>query len=112
MADFLDDHVRIIDRPVIGALLDHGDAEWPLAPPRVLVSNQRMIADLVADVRFVKRLMENRTDEPIGIAVGLEKNRNTATDEECTMMGCLVIVAVEQYQIALGDKGRKHDLVG
>src|SRR5215475_6063735 len=37
MADLLDDHLRVVDCPVIGALLDDGDAEWPLALPCLLV---------------------------------------------------------------------------
>ena len=76
MADLLDDHARVVDRAVIGALLDHSDTERPLAPPGLLVGDQRVAADFFADARLVERLVEDRTDQPVGIAVGLQKNRD------------------------------------
>ena len=112
MADLLDDQADIVDRAVIGALLDHRDAERPLAPPRLLVGDQRMAADLVADRRLVEGLVEDRTDQPMGVAVGFEIDRDALAEEQCAVMGGLVIVAVEQHQIALGDQRRQHDLVG
>jgi hypothetical protein len=111
MADPFDDHAGIVDGAVIGALLDHGDPERPLALPRLLVGNQRMVADLVANARLVERLVEDRPDEPMGVAVGLEENRNAAADEQRAVMGRLVVVAVEQHEVALGDQRGEHDLV-
>src|SRR3546814_14965798 len=49
MADPLDHHLRVVDGAVIGALLQHGDAERPFALPGLLVGDQRMVADLLAD---------------------------------------------------------------
>ena len=46
MADLREDHLGVVDRAVIGALLDHRDAEGPLALPGVLVRDQRIGADL------------------------------------------------------------------
>ena len=55
MADLLDNSVGVVDGAVIGALLDHCDAERPLAPPCLLVGDQRMNADLFADAILVER---------------------------------------------------------
>ncbi len=40
MPDLLDDAAGVVDRAVIGALLDHRDPERPLAPPRLLVGDR------------------------------------------------------------------------
>ena len=111
VADLLDDALGVVDRAVIGALLDHRDAERPLAPPRLLVGDERMGADLLADALLVERLGVDRADQPVGVAVGLEKDRNAAADEQRAMMRRLVVVAVEQDEVALPDQRRQHDLV-
>ncbi len=111
MPDLLDDHVGVVDRAVIGALLDHGDAERPLAPPRLLVGDQRVIANFFSDALLVERLVEYGPDQSMGVAVGLEKDRNAAADEERAVMRRLVVVAIEQHEVALGDQGGQHDLV-
>ena len=111
MPDLLDDAVGVVDRAVIGALLDHRGAERPLAPPRLLVGDQRMSADLFADAILVERLGVDRADQPVGVAVGLEKHRNAAADEERAVMRRLVVVAVEQDEVALRDQRGQHDLV-
>ena len=112
MADLLDDQAGVVDRAVVGALLDDGDAERPLALPRVLVLDQRVGADLLADGGLVERLVEDRADQPVGIAVGLEIDRNAVAEEQRAVMGGLVVVAVEQHEVALGDQRLQHDLVG
>ncbi len=112
VADLLDDHAGVVDRAVVGALLDDGDAERPLAAPRFLVGDQRVIADLLADARLVERLVEDRADQPVRVAVGLEKDGDSAAEEQRAMMRRLVVVAVEQHQIAFGDQRGKHHLVG
>jgi hypothetical protein len=50
MRDAREDFLRAVDRAVIGALLDDGGAERPLALPGVLVGDQRMVADGFADL--------------------------------------------------------------
>jgi len=50
MPDAREDFLRAVDRAVIGALLDDGGAERPLALPGVLVGDQRMVADGFADL--------------------------------------------------------------
>ncbi len=111
-ADLLDDQAGIVDRAVIGALLDHRDAERPLALPGLLVGHQRMGPDLLADRGLVERFVENRPDQAVGVAVGLEVDGDRLAEEQRAVMGGLVIVAVEQHQVALGDQRLQHDLVG
>ena len=110
-ADLLEDHLGVVDRAVVGALLDDGDAERPLAPPGLLVLDQRIGADFLADRRLVERLVVDRPDQAVGVAVGLEEDRNRAAEEQRAVMGGLVIVAVEQDEVAFGDQRREHDLV-
>ena len=47
-----------------------GHAERTLALPRVLVGDQGMGANLLADRRFVQRLGEDRPDQAVRVAVG------------------------------------------
>ena len=112
ITDLLDDQASVVDRAVVGALLDHGDPERPRAPPRFLVGDQRMAADLGADRRLVECLVEDRADQPVGVAVGLEIDRDAAADEQRAVMGRLVVVAVEQHEVAFGHQRGEHDLVG
>jgi len=109
--DLLDDQASVVDRAVVGALLDHGDPERPRAPPRFLVGDQRMAADLGADRRLVECLVEDRADQPVGVAVGLEIDRDAAADEQRAVMSRLVVVAVEQHEVAFGHQRGQHDLV-
>ena len=111
MSDFLDDHAGVVNGAVVGALFDDGDPEWPLAPPGLLVGDQRMVADLFPDERLVERFVKDRADQAMGIAVGLEIDGNAAADEQGAVMCCLVVVAVEQHEVALGHERRQHDLV-
>ena len=56
--------------------------------------------------------MEDRADQPVRIAIGLEVDRDAVAQEQRAVMGGLVVVAVEQHEVALGDQGLQHDLVG
>ncbi len=106
------DALGVVDRAVIGALLDHGDAERPLALPGVRVLDQRIGADALADRGLVQLLRSDRADQAVGVAVGREIDRNAARHQKRALMGGLVVVAVEQDEVALGDEARQHDLVG
>ena len=63
MADALNDPLGVVDRAVIGALLDHRDAERPLALPGLGILDQRIGADALADRRFVERVGADRADQ-------------------------------------------------
>ena len=47
--DAREDFLRAVDRAVIGALLDNGGAERPLALPSVFVGDERSVVDGLAD---------------------------------------------------------------
>src|SRR5579863_594366 len=112
LADPLDDHVGAEDRAVIGALFDDADAERPLASPGLLMFDQRRSADRLANRFFVKEAAIDRADQPMRVAVSRQEDRNAAAEEQGAMMRRLVIVAIKQHEIVLGDEGGKHDLVG
>jgi len=56
-ADLLENHFSVVDRAVISALFDHGDAERSLALPGLLIFNERIGADLLTDRSFIERLV-------------------------------------------------------
>ncbi len=93
--DALDDPLGVVDRAVIGALLDHRDAEWALAFPSGLVFDQRIVADAAADRLLVERLGPNRPNQTVGVAIGRQEDRHAASQQQRAMVGGLVIIAVE-----------------
>ena len=112
VADFLEDDFGIVDGAVVGALLDHRHAEGALARPGVLIPDQRIYADLFAYFFLVQRLVIDRADHALGVAVGLQIDRRAAAEHQRAVMGGLVVVAVEQHQIAGRDESRQHDFIG
>ena len=111
MADALQDALRVVDRAVVGALLDHRHAERPLALPGVLVLHQRIGPDALADRLLVEILGADRADQAVGVAVGRQIDRNSAAHQQRALMRGLVVVAVEQDEVAFGDEVGQHDLV-
>ena len=111
MPDPCDDFLGIVDRSVIRALLNDRGTEWPLAAPGFGVLDQRIVADSFTYGRLVQRGVLNRPDQPIGVTLGWQKDRDAAAKEQRTMMRRLVIVAIEQHEIVLGDEIRKNNFV-
>ena len=112
VAEALEDEMGVVDGAVIGALLDDGDAEGAFGLPRVGVGDERVGADGVADAGLVERLVIDRAHHAVGVAVGRQIEGDTAAEEEGAVMGCLVVVSVEQDEVAGRDEGAEHDLVG
>src|ERR1700677_2858666 len=110
--DALDDALGVVDRAVIGALFDHRSAEGTFALPRLLVLHQRVVTNALAYPRLVEILRADRPNEPIGVTVRRQINRNAAAHQQGSLVRGFVVVAVEQHQIALGDEVGEHDLVG
>src|SRR3546814_2191000 len=71
-----------VDGAVIGALLQHGDAKRPFALPGLRVGDQRMVADFLADRRLVQRLIVDRADQAMSIAIGLEEDRCALAEQQ------------------------------
>src|SRR5580658_8654415 len=85
-SDALDDALSIVNRAVIGALLDHRGPERALELPRVLVLDQWIGADAFADRGLVEVLGPDRPDEPVGVAVGRKEDRNAARHQKRALM--------------------------
>ncbi|MHC2377903.1 hypothetical protein ACVIHA_002278 [Bradyrhizobium liaoningense] len=111
MADAFQDHLGAVDRAVIGALLNHGDAERTLLAPGVAVPDQRMVADGLAQGLLVEHVPAHRADQAPGIADGRDVDGDATTDHQSAVMGGLVVVAVEQHEVTVGDEGAERDLV-
>ena len=109
MTNALEDHLGVVDRAVISALLDHGDAEGTWLAPGFRIFDQGMVADALAQRCFVERVPTHGADQPPGVACRRNINRNAAADHQCAVVGGLVIVAVEQNQVTVGDEcGQRH----
>ena len=111
VADLLANHAGVVDRAVVGALLDHRGPEWPFAPPGFRVGDQRIVADARADAFLVERVVVDRADQPVQLRSVSQEDRDRAAQKERAVMCRLVVVAVEQHQVALRDQRRQHDLV-
>ena len=73
MSDALDDALGVIDRAVVGALLDHRGPERPLALPELAVRHQGVFPNALADRGLIEIVWTNGADEAVGVAVGREK---------------------------------------
>ena len=112
VADAIEDHLGAVDGAVIGALFDDGDAERARLAPGFRILHQRMGADAFAQGGFIEGVPAHRADQPPGVAHRRNIDRNAASDHQRAMMGGLVIVAVEQHEIAVGHQRAQHHLVG
>ena len=112
MAEAREDQPRVVDRAVIGTLLDHRHAERPLAAPCVGVVHERIGADRLADARLVERGVVDRPDHAVGVAVGRQIDRRAAREQQRAVVGRLVVVAVEQHEVSRRHQRPEHDLVG
>src|SRR3974390_3252654 len=104
MADALQDHLGAVDRAVISALLDHGDAERARLLPGIAVFQERMVADALTQCSLLDRVPAHRADQAPGVAHGWDIDRDAAAHHQSAMMGGLVVIAVEQHEIAVGYK--------
>ncbi len=111
MADPIEDVVGRRDGAVIGALLDHRGAERPPGAPGLLVLHQRMHPDRLAQPVLVECCMAHRADHAVRVARGLDEDRRGAGQEQRALVRRLVVVAVEQHQVALCQQRAERDLV-
>ena len=73
--------MRVVDRAVVGALLDNGDAERTLGLPGVGVRNEGVRANGFADAGLVQRLIIDRADHAVGVPVGGQVDRDAAAEQ-------------------------------
>jgi hypothetical protein len=91
MRDAREDFLRAVDRAVIGALLDDGGAERPLALPGVLVGDQRMVADGFADLGRkiaddTALLQQGKSDIAAGMLTWIPEHRPKQRAGEAMLM--------------------------
>ena len=111
MADPFEDHLCIIYGAIICALLDHRTAERARLLPGFGVCHQRIAANRFAELRLIPGFDVDRPDQPLRVPVRFQKHRNTAAKQQRAVMRCLVVVAIEQHQIAIGNQRGEHNLV-
>jgi len=107
-ADAVDHLTGVVDRAVVGAELDDGEAERALFIGALGCN----LADELAQVLLVEAVVVDAADEAVAVAGGLEVDGRRARLNERAVMVRLVVVAVEEHQIARREKRVEHDLVG
>ena len=112
VADAAEDLGGRVHGAVVGALLDDGDAEGAGALPGLRVRHQRVGADRLAEAGLVERRVVHGADHAIHVAVGGDVDRDAAGEQQGAVVGGLVVVAVEQHEVAFGHQCAEHHLVG
>ena len=110
-ADLLQHLAHVVDRAVVGAQLDAGHAEGPRCIGERLVLDLRVLADLLAQRGLVPGLPVDRADHAEGVARGRQEDRNGAGLHQRALVQRLVVVAVEQHQVAALEQRAGDDLV-
>jgi hypothetical protein len=111
MTDTIQDHLGAVNGAIVGTLFDDGDAERAWLAPGLAIPDEGMIADAFAQQILVEGIPAHRPDQPPGVAHRRNIDWNAAGNHQRAMVGCLVIVAVEQDEVAVGDQRAQHDLV-
>ena len=110
--DLLQHLAHVVDRAVVGRELDAGEPERALGLVPLLVLDQRVGADLLAQVLLVPGLPVDRADHAEGVARGRQEDRDRAGLHQRALVQGLVVVAVEQHQVAPPQHRVGDDLVG
>ena len=107
VADAVDDLAGVVDRAVVRAELNHGEAEGALGAGlfRTDFSNE------LAQIRFVEAMLVNAADEAPGIAGRFKIDGRRARLLQRAVMVRLVIVAVKEHQVARREERIEHNLV-
>ena len=111
MTDATNDFFRRVDGAVVGALLHHRRAEGPRPIGQRFIRHQRVGANRFAQALLVHRLEAHWANQAVGVAFGLHKHRHRAAQKQGAVMRGLMVVAIEQHQIAFGQQRRQHHLV-
>ncbi len=101
----------VVDGAVVRRELDAREAERTLRVGAGFVGDQRIVADLVAQVFLVPRIPVDGADHAERVARGRHEDRNRAGLHERTLVQRLVVVAVEQHEIAALQHRAGDDLV-
>ena len=111
VADLLEHLAHVVDRAVVGAQLDARQPERPRRVGQLLVGDQRVAPDLLAQVLLVPRLPVDRADHAERVARGRQEHRDRTGLHQRALVQRLVVVAVEQHQVAALEHRAGDDLV-
>ena len=110
--DLLQHLAYVIDRAVVGRELDAGQPERALGLVALGVLHHRVLANPLAQGVLVPRVPVDRADHAKRIARGREEDRDRACLHQRTLVQRLVVVPVEQHQVAAAQYRIGDDLVG
>ena len=110
--DLLEHLADVVDRAVVGRELDAREPERPLRLVPLLVLHERIRANLLAQILLVPRVPVDRADHAERIARRRQEHRNRARLDERALVQRLVVVAVEQHEVAAAQRRLSDDLVG
>ena len=111
VTDLLHHLADVVDRAVVGRELDARETKRPLCIRARLVGHERIGADLFTQVRLVPRFPVDCANHAERIACGRQEDRDRTRHHERALVHRLVIVAVEQHEIAGLEHGAGDDLV-
>ena len=100
VADLLEHLADVVDRAVIGRELDAGEPERPLRLGRFAILDERIGADLLAQIVLVPGIPVDGADHAERIARRRQEDRDRAGLDQRALVQRLVVVAVEQHQVA------------
>ena len=108
MAYLVDDVAGVVQRAVVGAELNDGQAEGP----RLLRLFRVPFGSQLAQVGFVEAMGVDAADKAVGIAGRFQiYRRRPGLDEGADGYGFMVVPVV-QHQVARRQQGVRHDLIG
>ena len=108
VTDLINDTASVVDGAVVGAELEHGEANGSLGLGTLGID----LRDTLADVGFVEAVRVDTTDETERISLGFKVDRLSIGHDEAAMVNRLVVVAVEQDDISRRKESVQNNLVG
>src|SRR5262245_7568040 len=70
-----------------------------------------MAANGLAQTVVIEHLLADRPDQTVWVAQCLKKDWHAPAEQQRAMVGRLVVVAIKQHQVALGNQCLQRDLV-
>ena len=107
VTDPVNDLTRIPDRSVIGAELNHREAEGALRFGALRIRFRRDSADVI----LIEAVVIDPADEPIGVPCGFEIHRRGTRLNQGAVLHGLVVIAVVEHQVTRREKRSEHHLV-
>ena len=108
MTDLVDHLAGVVDRPVVGAKLNDRQAERT----RLVGLFRRRLADKIPQIGIVKAVVVNPANKAKRVTRRLKINRRGARLDQRPVVVGLMVIAVEQHQVAAGQQRVGHHLVG